>query len=1409
MVWDDAVRMGRENQQTVEFARRHCLNMQFVESGGRGMAEEATGLPINMRQCPVAFGSMSGNLLAVAGQFYEDHCVGCSLRRPTGEFPNLATVMDERAAERSKQATRRDAAVERARLRWAARTERRQTVAASHGEAMADALANIGLLDAEPGGSVDPDEGAGAQARLSALADRDPQVFTEEVVLLAVELVAVVGVADELVDPLRRLARRRREIAPHVLRAALAALRRGPATAAGRCVADFPELVSPSDLDERVCHSLILLAGAPRRDGAGRSRPSQTADPTGLRAAAQVAPEAVTAVLRRLLPPPVPPQSLILLSPPPPWPVVTDYERAAAGAATTALVATHPKLAEQLIPTLILDLGVPAVDQFDDPALFAVGHALAVMLAVGVGDVVATAEDAGGHGSPELREALFRVFVRAVDLLDPEGSRRQPGDPLIDAERRSHVMTSVFTVAMARVAGDWGDDLRDEAARLIKQLAELDPQWMLSNLSALLGALLELVDDLKTPLASTLEVITAASPAMRALEKINRDTAISAAARDVLDAVEVAAAIDPLSAVSALTALITEERDSDRGAEVVWRLLRPLGRIGRRHGSELGVLQAILPTLHGYLVDADATLRAKAIEQWVEIGSRHQLPASLKDLLPALVTDSHTVVIRAVLVAACRLNWSEQASAQLRGHAIDILVGLDPAKYPDEIIEAIRAATRLAQGNKTLLAAVELLALERAALLEPYDLSKALRRDWLQTTSQSPQMAELRLRQAADPAINDRFNAGDDRELCALLDCGPGLSALPTADLTQAALDEAPQYPLLSAEFAEVAWRAARPDDAANVMRAVAETIPAVPAFAWQDRFTQVMVDAAAADAAAMAGQDWRPAAARAVSRAAEIDDENYDSIRDPLAVLTAAVDVRRLLSGDPTSAPGSSKGDLEAAHRDPAERIRTRAQAFTLAGQALADASLPVTATGAYLRGIASLCQVATHLLMADAAILDADTTAVAAHTTAAQRRAQNILTELTARFENNDPLASPLIALVEAVSRPESGTAALAVLAEGARLPIPVPIVRGPRRPLRPTRAPAQAAQAAGKDNHRPIAVVLASIDGRLVTGPEVLAPNTVHELTLQVQADPWPDWADQLHAELLTHLTQNDVTTSPYAWHRDQHSGDDETYEQSGPLVLRFGLPAGQPAPPFLIRLTWRGTRNGKPTSQSLDVTGHRELRLRPFDATQDMLTDYPVFDERLLGLYERLARSGYDQNQLQAFCRLLTAICRVGLRMTWDKEYRRGTQVRERKFHDDLYERLLAEPELEGRLQRGSALALGFLDVRHDGITAELKVERKTPVTKEGAPKYIGQPTQYAAGDGARLSILTILDMSPKELPIGTPENYLFTMGPELHGLKNPEAPSLVTTLIINGNMPTPSSWSRKKTPVTDDASSRSE
>jgi hypothetical protein len=367
---------------------------------------------------------------------------------------------------------------------------------------------------------------------------------------------------------------------------------------------------------------------------------------------------------------------------------------------------------------------------------------------------------------------------------------------------------------------------------------------------------------------------------------------------------------------------------------------------------------------------------------------------------------------------------------------------------------------------------------------------------------------------------------------------------------------------------------------------------------------------------------------------------------------------------------------------------------------------------------------------------------------------------------------------------------------------LPLPLLVVRGPRRRsssrFKPSTPPDPVPPT-------PVGVVLASIDDNVITGPQVLRPHTVHRLQLAVTVDGWPDWATALDAELVSHLTVEEAETPTFTWRRPADT--DTPLTGDGTLILRFGLSAGQPAPPFLVTLRFRGTQDENPTNTPCDVTGHKELRLRPFDATRDALTHYPVVDERLLKLYEQLHGAGYDEAQLQAFGRLLTAVCRAGFTMTWEKRYKKGARVLERDFHDELHVRLKADPELGGRVERGTASALGFLDVRHDGITVELKVERNTAVTQATAPKYIGQPTQYAAADGARLSILCVLDISPKESPVGTPENYIFQLQPALHGLTNPEAPSLVTVVIVNGNLPSPSSWSRRRVAQRSEAAQR--
>jgi hypothetical protein len=93
-------------------------------------------------------------------------------------------------------------------------------------------------------------------------------------------------------------------------------------------------------------------------------------------------------------------------------------------------------------------------------------------------------------------------------------------------------------------------------------------------------------------------------------------------------------------------------------------------------------------------------------------------------------------------------------------------------------------------------------------------------------------------------------------------------------------------------------------------------------------------------------------------------------------------------------------------------------------------------------------------------------------------------------------------------------------------------------------------------------------------------------------------------------------------------------------------------------------------------------------------------------------------------------------------------------------------------------------------------AELKVARQTASTVETSHKYLGQPADYAADIGSQLSILVVLDMTPKQTPPGVLENYLGWMKPAVAGLHDARYPSLVGVIIINGNLPVPSGYAHR-------------
>jgi hypothetical protein len=239
-IYDDAYALGRANAQVIELARRHCLDMVFTEASGRGLAELQSGL-LNARRisCPVAVDNTWGsNFEWLAEDFHNEHCAGCQLRRPTGEVPNLASVIGEREAAVTAARQGGVDAIGKMHRRWQQRAESSRAAAATADPAMAAAIADIGILDSEPGTREDTAAAGEAVGRLTALADRAPETFTPAVIDLAIQLIQEAGIT-ALLGPLRPLARLRPELAVRVLAAALISLDNGSVVEAGRCVADL------------------------------------------------------------------------------------------------------------------------------------------------------------------------------------------------------------------------------------------------------------------------------------------------------------------------------------------------------------------------------------------------------------------------------------------------------------------------------------------------------------------------------------------------------------------------------------------------------------------------------------------------------------------------------------------------------------------------------------------------------------------------------------------------------------------------------------------------------------------------------------------------------------------------------------------------------------------------------------------------------------------------------------------------------------------------------------------------------------------------------------------------------------------------------------------------------------------
>ncbi len=324
------------------------------------------------------------------------------------------------------------------------------------------------------------------------------------------------------------------------------------------------------------------------------------------------------------------------------------------------------------------------------------------------------------------------------------------------------------------------------------------------------------------------------------------------------------------------------------------------------------------------------------------------------------------------------------------------------------------------------------------------------------------------------------------------------------------------------------------------------------------------------------------------------------------------------------------------------------------------------------------------------------------------------------------------------------------------------------------------------------KPRAAVIASLDGSPVTAAHVVQPGRVHELSVEVRVLDWPAEKPRLTLRFLSRWPRSSVEVTEIAMERPVAS--EEGVRAVGGLG-HLALHASAANPAERLELTIEGEIEGDGSAETIELLGHPRVEVRTFDPASDIPTGVPSLDERIGQMLAELRDEGIARPEEETFGRFLAAVARAGARIEAEREFPRGSQPSEAEFQKAMAVRLGMATGLAGRLSEHAWMGGGPTDLSHDGVVAELKVERRSPATLDSARKFVAQTTQYASAGQRQLSILAILDMTPKDAPPGVLANSVGWLEPGHGGSKESTYPSKIAVVILNGGLPRPSDWSR--------------
>lgn len=323
-----------------------------------------------------------------------------------------------------------------------------------------------------------------------------------------------------------------------------------------------------------------------------------------------------------------------------------------------------------------------------------------------------------------------------------------------------------------------------------------------------------------------------------------------------------------------------------------------------------------------------------------------------------------------------------------------------------------------------------------------------------------------------------------------------------------------------------------------------------------------------------------------------------------------------------------------------------------------------------------------------------------------------------------------------------------------------------------------------------------LIAYIDNTPLLTPQILHPQLLYSLKFVVRGVLWLNDAKKLRIDLPTTLPRSDYSISNFELPKPDNKFDEFEGELHGHIKFTSSQTLLSENISFALRCAFE-LNNGE--FQEAPVIGYNQLEFHIIDPkSSGFISGYPKLDQHVAQLLTKLVSDAPTiKAELDDLIPLLQELTNLVGTYAHGAVFQDYQKILEAEFQSKVIHDLRLK--LGADVQEHPNQAGGYTDIRYRGIVVELKVEGKNGDRKYIGERYAAQATQYQSVEGKQVSVVLVLDLTPKIDPPSDIRNDIFMVDVQTHGGDDvtKQYQSKAFIFVVNGNMKKPSEYSRKR------------